>query len=81
MIDKQKVFIALPEKALLDYFYFNCNSKADFDYFESMRLQNMEKINFNLLLDFKMKYNNRVKKIVDALCEYNEVIVSKYREL
>ena len=46
-----------------------------------MRLQNMEKINFNLLLDFKMKYNNRVKKIVDALCEYNEVIVSKYREL
>ena len=77
----RKVFIACPEKALLDYFYLNPHCKGKVSYFESMRLQNLEILDVDLLNSYKDKYNERVKKILERLFEYREVLKKKYKRL
>ena len=77
----QKIFIASPEKALLDYFYLNHNSDGDFSYFESMRLQNLEILDADLLNSYLNRYNARVKTIAKRLIEYTAFLKNNYKRL
>lgn len=70
-VDKdQEFFIARPEKALIDFFYLNSNFKGDFLEFESLRLQNLEEINTELLDRYSLKYNKRLKRLALALIAF-----------
>ena len=77
----QKIFIASPEKALLDYFYLNPNCGGEFSYFESMRLQNLEILDVDLLNSYKNRYNTRVKAVVERLIEYSALLEKSYKRL
>ena len=77
----QKIFIASPEKALLDCFYLNTNCDGKFSYFESMRLQNLEILDMDLLNSYRNKYNARVKAIVKGLIEYAAFLKDSYKRL
>lgn len=79
--NEQGVFIAVPEKALADYFYLNPDSKADFAYFESLRLQNMEILNTRIINSYIKKYNKRVQKILKCLLEYIKMTKKSYKTL
>jgi len=64
-------FIALPEKALVDYFYLTKSAVPREDYFtESMRLQNIENLKIDFLLTLVDKYDDRVKALIMALIAY-----------
>jgi len=81
-IDKeQEFFIALPEKAILDYFYFNYSYTGYFSEFDSLRLQNLEIIDKKRLKVFSQRYNKRVKKITTILIEYINQYLDKYKTL
>lgn len=79
--DNQNAFIAGPEKALLDYFYLNTHCEANFSFFESMRLQNLEKLNPDLLHSYETNYNQRVKRIIECLIEYSIILKKEYKRL
>ncbi len=55
--DGQTAFVATPEKALLDFFYFK-HIKITLDFIIEMRFQNLENIKISKLLE----YGRRVKK-------------------
>ena len=79
--NEQKYFIAEPEKAVLDFFYFAYNAKPDFAYFESMRFQNIDKLNKSRLLLYSKKYNKRVQKIAGVLLQFAEDSKKKFKDL
>ena len=54
-INRQTAFMALPEKALLDMFYLK-DIIVTYNYIEEMRLENMDKINIDRLLDFSKRF-------------------------
>lgn len=71
-VNKQTAFIALPEKALLDFFYLK-SVKISFDYLSEMRLQNLKNIDLERLLVFAKKFKKpRMLKIARAIKEYVE---------
>ena len=53
--DKQTGFMASPEKALLDFFYFR-RSHVDMAYIEEMRLQNLEAIDTQKLQRYALRF-------------------------
>lgn len=79
--DNQNAFMAVPEKALLDYFYLNTHCEAKISFFESMRLQNLEKLNPHLLRSYETKCNQRVKRIIECLIEYSIILKKEYKRL
>ncbi len=79
--NNQEFFIALPEKALLDYFYLNNHFQGDFSELESLRLQNLEVLNIKLLESYGLKYNKRIRKIVEVLIEFVKKEKGRYRRL
>ncbi|MFH1441416.1 MAG: hypothetical protein ABIH18_05205 [Candidatus Omnitrophota bacterium] len=69
-INNQTAFIALPEKALLDFFYLK-DVKISLDYLEEMRLQNTEKINFDKLLECAKKFKKpSILRAAELIKEY-----------
>jgi len=79
--NNQEFFIALPEKALLDYFYLNNHFQGDFSELESLRLQNLEVLNIKLLETYGLKYNKRIRKIVEVLIKFIKKEKGRYRRL
>ena len=79
--NNQEFFIALPEKALLDFFYLNNHFQGDFSELESLRLQNLEVLNIKLLETYGLKYNKRIRKIVEVLIEFVKKEKGRYRRL
>lgn len=79
--NNQEFFIALPEKTLVDYFYLNPHFEGDFSEFESLRMQNLESVDLELLNSYKPKYNKRVAKIIDVLVEYIAQFKESYKTL
>ncbi len=77
----QEFFIASPEKALLDYFYFNSHYQKNFQELESLRLQNTEKLNLKLLKNYGKKFNERVKRIVMNLTKFVQQEEKRYKSL
>jgi predicted transcriptional regulator of viral defense system len=69
---EQWAFVAMPEKALLDLIYLHPGGD-DRAYIESLRLQNMERIDQNKLLDLAEKMKKpklkRAARIITALAE------------
>jgi len=55
-VNKQTAFMALPEKALLDFFYLK-GVKISFEYLGEMRLQNLGNIDLTRLLAFAERFN------------------------
>lgn len=82
-IDNENIFIASPEKAILDYFYINganigTNNISGFkdncfEYFKSLRLQNFNKINTKSLKKYSGEYPKKFKDLTKALLEYIKV--------
>lgn len=69
-VNKQLSFIALPEKALLDYFYLK-GMRVDIDYLDEMRFQNLEEINLKRLLEFAGKFKSPgILKTAQVIKEY-----------
>ncbi len=78
---EQEYFIALPEKALVDYFYLNNQFKGRFSEFESIRLQNLDILNKKVLSNYRKKSNARVRNIIDLLIKYTEYYKREYEKL
>ncbi len=69
-LNKQTAFLALPEKALLDYFYLNGSNISE-DYLSEMRLQNVEKLNKDKLLECARRFNSPgILKAAGITCKY-----------
>jgi len=66
----QDFFIALPEKAVLDFFYFRKEFKGRADEFESLRLQNLDILDTERLREFSRKFTKKVNKITRALIDF-----------
>ncbi|MFH1771187.1 MAG: hypothetical protein ABH872_00020 [Candidatus Omnitrophota bacterium] len=58
----QRFFIALPEKAVLDFFYLREDIKGEPGEFEAFRFQNLEIIKLKRFHEFSQVYPRRVKK-------------------
>jgi len=68
----QTGFMASPEKALLDLFYFT-KGRIDEDYLEGMRLQNFEVLNHNTLVQMAQRFRKpKLKRAVDVLLKFME---------
>jgi len=79
--NNQEFFIALPEKALVDYFYLNSQFEGRYEEFDSLRLQNLEILDVDLLKSYKLHYNKRMKKVIDSLMEYINCYKKEYKKL
>jgi len=78
---KQDFFIAAPEKALVDYFYLNSQYEGNFGEFESLRLQNLERLNPERLNLYKKVSNARVSSIIEVLIEFIKHYKKEYQKL
>ena len=71
-MNKQTAFIASPEKALLDFFYLK-KIRVTLDYLNEMRLQNVEKIDLDILVQYAKRYDK--KSLFDAVRMIEKYIV------
>jgi len=68
--DGKTMYMATPEKAMLDFFYFN-HIKVTPDYLESLRLQHMEIIDSARLLEYAERFKKpMIVKAAKILKEY-----------
>lgn len=72
-LNGQTAFIATPEKALLDFFYLK-EIKISYEYLKELRLQNVEKINLDKLLEFALRFKK--PKILRSAKMLKKVILS-----
>lgn len=78
----QNVFIASPEKAIIDYFYFNQSRfKGNFDEFEAMRFQNLAQLDLKTFNAFKDLYGPKMRKIIQRFSEYTQNVEREYQKL
>ena len=59
----QDYFIAYPEKAILDFFYFHQDMDGSESVFESYRFQNLESLNLKRFDEFRSRYNKKTNNI------------------
>jgi predicted transcriptional regulator of viral defense system len=79
---EQKVFIASPEKALLDYFYFNQPKfNGHQEEFEAMRFQNLDQLNHESLNSYKNMYGPKMHRIIEGFIIYMQDIKQNYKRL
>lgn len=74
-------FIAEPEKAILDYFYFKKEILGKPEEFEELRFQNFEIIDAKKFLNYAEKYNCRVLKSAKEFIKYYQDNLKKYKKL
>jgi len=79
--NEQPFFIALPEKALLDYFYLSKKLRGVDKEFESLRLQNLEIVNIKRLNEFKSRYGSRTREIANSFISFVRQYKKEYRDL
>lgn len=80
-MNKQTGFIALPEKALLDLAYFR-GGDFSVSYLEELRLQNLENIKVNLLIEQARKFKKQVLlKTAELIKKYIEEKSGKEKSL
>ena len=58
----QEFFIALPEKAILDFFYFREHIRGGSEEFAAFRFQNLEILKLKRFHEFSLAYPRRVRK-------------------
>ena len=75
----QVIFMATPEKALLDFFYLK-QVKVSLDYLIELRLQNLENIKITKLLEFGRRFKKKnLMKTVELLTHYIKDELKKAR--
>lgn len=68
--ERQEFFIALPEKAILDFFYFRKDIQGEFGEFEAFRFQNLEILKLERFHKFSLAYPNRVRKATRSFINF-----------
>jgi len=66
----QDYFIAYPEKAILDFFYFHQDMDGSENEFESYRFQNLESLNLKRFNEFRVKYNKKTNDIARSFAGF-----------
>lgn len=78
-IQNYTVVIALKEKALIDYFYFNKNKfDESIESFNEMRFQNLETLNMDKLKEFSKKFPKKIQKTVNLFIKYARLEKKSY---
>ncbi|MBU0709780.1 MAG: hypothetical protein KJ793_03600 [Candidatus Omnitrophica bacterium] len=68
--NNQDFFIALPEKAILDFFYLREDVLGVFGEFEAFRFQNLEILKLKRFQEFSRVYPSRVRKAGRAFIDF-----------
>lgn len=77
----QTAFMALPEKALLDFFYLHPNEPDD-DYLKEMRLQNLDSIDPERMKDFARRFGKpKLRRTAEAMIRLREKEQNEERSL
>ena len=66
----QSYFIAYPEKALLDFFYFHQEMEGSAKEFESYRFQNFGSLNLKRFDEFRKKFNKKTGDIARSFISF-----------
>lgn len=74
-------FIATPEKAILDFFYFHQKMKGETVEFESYRFQNLEIINLKRFNELSKLYNKKIHSIAHAFLDFIYQERKNYKKL
>lgn len=74
-------FIATPEKAILDFFYFHQELKGETGEFESYRFQNLEIVNLKRFGQLKKLYGKKVNKIAISFLNFIYMERKSYKKL
>lgn len=74
-------FIATPEKAILDFFYFHQGLRGETGEFESYRFQNLEIINLRRFNELRKLYNRNVNRISRLFLEFIRQERKNYKTL
>lgn len=74
-------FIATPEKAILDFFYFHRGIKGETGEFESYRFQNLEIINLKRFDELRKLYNKRVNNVAHSFMDFIRLERKSYKKL
>ena len=75
----QTAFLAVPEKALLDHFYF-LNGPVTREVIEGLRLQNLEILNEKRLLDFAAKFRKpKIARAAREILDYRKELLAAER--
>lgn len=79
--ENQEFFIALPEKAVLDFFYLRKEVKGAHGEFEAFRFQNLEIIKQKRLYEFSRTYPSRVRNVSRAFLEFIKEETRAYKAI
>ena len=77
----QEFFIARPEKAVLDFFYFRKELKGKKDEFESLRFQNLDILDTETLREFSKKFTKKVNNVTRAFLDFVQSEKEEYKAL
>ena len=79
--EDQEFYIALPEKAILDFFYLREDIHGDPGQFESFRFQNLEILKLKRFQEFLKDYPRRVKKAGRAFVDFAKEEAKAYTKI
>lgn len=79
--DNQECYIALPEKAILDFFYFRKDVRGAPGEFEAFRFQNLEILNLKRFREFSRAYPRRVKKAAKEFIDFAKEEIKAYTKI
>lgn len=79
--DNQDFLIALPEKAILDFFYLREDAKGEGGEFEAFRFQNLDIIRKARLREFSQVYPRRVRSIAREFLKFIKEEKRAYKRL
>lgn len=77
----QDFFIAQPEKALLDFFYFHKGLQGKPAEFESLRLQNLDTLDMGKMNELGKKFTKKVNKVTRAFIDFALQETKEYQAL
>lgn len=78
---KQDYFIAYPEKALLDFFYFHQDMDKSGREFEAYRFQNCDTLNLKRFNEFRRVYNKKTNDIAISFINFVKLGKRGYKTL
>ncbi|MBU1134300.1 MAG: hypothetical protein KJ569_05255 [Candidatus Omnitrophica bacterium] len=78
---EQDYFIAYPEKAILDFFYFHQDMDGSESEFESYRFQNLESLNLKRFNEFRHQYNKKTNDIALSFTSFIKLGKKRYKTL
>ncbi len=77
----QSYFIAYPEKAVLDFFYFHQDMGGSESEFESYRFQNLGSLNLKRFNEFRHQYNKKTNDLARAFTGFIKSGKKRYKTL